>query len=334
MCIARIQSLGQHTGMNFLYGFLLVVLPLCKVVASTPSWVNNIGDCPTSEICVVGSGVTLKDAVSQGRSEVAKFFETKVKVDSRLESSSVQTGLNISEAKYEEWSSKVVSEEADELLSGIEIKKSIQENDTYFVLLSLAKSQAEKTLREKIEKIDRENEALIARDSRFLYPLVMLNLKKRNYYLSRYLVISNTPIKSVVTEEKMIQLIGKLKSLKMSLISANQKLSPSLKHLLEKIFSPLRVVFVPKNSNPKFNLKTNLNFEEAYFKVTGFKKLNSILNLELLNDKEKTLGRLSASSVQIARSKEQALEKSLEDFENQISENLDQLALDKTGDVE
>ena len=70
----------------------------------------------------------------------------------------------------------------------------------------------------------------------------------------------------------------------------------------------------------------NLNFVEEYFKVEGFKKLNVIFKIELMNRKGNVLGRVSSSSTQIARTKEQALNLAIENIEKEIKENLDQLS--------
>lgn len=297
-------------------------------VAALPEWITNIGPCTSLEICVVGSGESLRGATINGRSELAKFFETRVKVDATFSNQTIQNGLSISQAQYDEWSSKTIQEAADEFINGIETKRSENIDGTFYVLLSLPKEKAAQNFKEKIQEIDQQNNALFKKGTRLVYPLIILNLKKRDYYVSRYNLVSSQEIKSSITPSKMIEVMDKLSPIRASVFTDKEKLPASVSHMLEKIFSPLKIIFVSSKQNPSYKLRTKLAYEDQYFKVEGFKKLNVIFKIEL-SEKDKVLGRISSSSIQTARSKEKALEMALDDIENDLKENLDQLASDK-----
>lgn len=304
---------------------ILTLTMTFQAVAGLPQWVNEVGPCSPFEICVIGEGQSLKQAKSDASSEMAKFFESKVKVNSKV-ATSTESKNDILNSQFSEWTAKVIDIEADEILSGIEIKRSEQINDTFYVLASLKKAYAEQKILESIQTIDKENQALYAKNARFVYPQIIVNLKKREYYTNRLRAVSDREISASITNEKMIASLNQLSPQKVSVFSKKDKLPPQVLLMLEKIFAPLSIVFVSDKENPEFKLRTNLNFVEEYFKVEGFKKLNVIFKIELMNRKGNVLGRVSSSSTQIARSKEQALNLAIENIEKEIKENLDQLS--------
>jgi hypothetical protein len=319
--------------MKFLHTLAMILISL-NTQAALPEWVNNIGPCSESEICVIGSGNNLKSALADGSSNLAKYFEEKVKVDLSISHSSKEDNSKLNSSTFDEWTSKSINIESDEILSGIEQKKSGEFDGNYYVLLSLSKDFAAKNLKDKIEKLDKENEILFSHKTRFNYPLIFKNLKKRQYFYDRFKVVSSGAIKSLVSEDQMLGEIQKLNSVKVLLKSTNEKLPPSLLNLLEQIFSPLKVIFVSSKEGSDYTLRTRFKYNEEYFKVEGFKKLTLYLKLELLDKKNKMVGRVSSTHTIVARSKESALNLSLESLEEQIRTNLNQLVNDiKTGDV-
>lgn len=317
--------------MNILYSLILILF-LNTAKAHAPQWVNDNGACSSNEICVVGSGTSLKEATEDARAELAKYFQTKVSVNNKVSNFTNQIGLRVDEAKFSEWTSKAIETESEEIIVGAQVVRSEQDGGTFYVLMSQSKTMLAKMLKERIEKIDNENNGLDAKNTRFVYPMIWNNLTQRQFYLDRYNLVSLVPINSKITLEKISQRLKEERPIKIGLYAKKEKMPPKLMHLMEKIFSPLKIVFVPSKQNPDYKMRTELIYEDEYFKVEGFKKLNIIFKIELADKKEKVLGRVSTSSIQTARSKDQCLSLALEDIENQLRDKLDQLVSDKTGE--
>jgi hypothetical protein len=316
---------------------LLLSLALCfKAEASAPDWFTDYvkmnPGCDKELLCMVGTGQTLAEALSDARSETAKFFHTKIKAKSEIFTSSDQKGINASLGSFDEWANKSLSEETSEIISGLEVKKQEQVGSLTYVLMALEKTKMAKLLQEKIEVLDTENSQMLELGSRFTYPKMMKNLISIEALNDRYVLISMTPINLVVKKEIIQDKINKLKIVKMAIVSKARKLPTKLNHTILDLLSSLKVVVVSKKANPKYTLRSELLTEEQYLKVEGFKKLNVQFRLELLNSKSQVLGKLSALSEQVARNANQAIDLAIPDINEALQNNLNQLTNIKLDD--
>jgi hypothetical protein len=319
--------------MKKLITFVLIIFVSTQINASPiPSWISEIGPCENGYICVVGTGQSSKDAKSDGRAEFAKFFETKVKIESNTSSKSINLKNSIMDAKYEEWSSKLINEEADEVLSGIEVKNEFAGTDQYFVLMSLSKNSVAKKFKDKFLDLDNQNMALIKRGNRFVLPKIAFNLSKMARFKDRYMSVSESELKAQFSEKMYIHKISDLKTLQIAIEKSSEDVPGKILHLLASICSPLKINISHKIKNPDQWINIQFKSDEDYLKVEGFKKLNIILALELKNLKNEVVGKLNISSNTVARNKNQAIEKVLPDLENQLIENLGSLGENKIGE--
>ncbi len=307
--------------MNLLHTFILILWSQSLFSQE----IFNI-PCPETEVCVVGSGKSLAMAQNSGRSEMAQFFETKVSVDNSVSQASKQMGLVPNQALFEEWTSKVISEEASEILSGIVEKKIETKGEDFYVLMSINKDKTAKYFRDQVDLIDNENEILLNKNSRFTFPKLFLNLKKRQHFSKRYFVLTGSTILAKVSEEKVLQAYHALKPLAIYYYFEGKKLSPQLFQLVSKNLSEVKCLLKNKNATLNTQLKLVQNIREEYFKVEGFKKINIELNLSLKNGGSDA-GEIVLKTTQMGRSLNQAIEKGLEDLEIQLVENLDKLSL-------
>jgi len=298
--------------------FLCFKSPMAQEILNSP--------CPETEICVIGSGKSLAMAQNSGRSEMAKYFETKVSVESQVSSESKQVGLIPNAALFEEWTSKVISEETSEILSGITEKKVETKDDDFYVLMSIDKAKTAKYYRDQVELIDQENEILFNKNSRFAFPKLFLNLKKRQHLTKRYFVLTGSSILAKVSDEKVLQSYHQLKPLSLSYLVEGKRISSPLIQLVAKNFSEVKCQLKNKGAALSFQLKLIQNIREEYFKVEGFKKINIELKLQLISG-EKDQGEVIINTTQVGRSFNQALEKGLEELETELIENLDKLSL-------
>jgi hypothetical protein len=316
--------------------FLLVFSMLLSLgaQASAPYWFSDYvkanPGCDKEYLCAVGVGATLPEALGDARSEVAKFFQNKIKsktqVSSASEEKSNQLVMTGSAGSFDEWTNKTISEETSEMISGLEIRKQEQAGDQTYVLMTLDRSKTAALLKVKIEELDTEDFQLLELNSRFAYPKMMKNLILIEALNDRYTLVSSIPLKLKVKKENLQAKIFQLRPVNMALVATGKKLPARLNHLLVDLLSPLKVVIVSRKLSPKYTLRSEIVTEEQYLKVEGFKKLNVQFRLELLNSKSQVMGKMSALSEQVARNSEQAIEKAIPEIKETLQDNLDQLS--------
>lgn len=315
--------------MKFLLGLgSLILWASGSAGAAAPDWFSDvekaIAGCDQNYLCVSGEGSTLNEALGMSRTEAAKFFQTKIESRSQVSLTSGQKGLP-SGASVDEWTSKSLSEETSEMLSGLEIKRQEEKDGRYYVVLALDKTTAAKQMRESIEKLDLVNVKAFELNSRFAYPKILKNLTVIDGLMDRHRLLSAHAIPLQVKRDIVLERMNKLKPMKLALMTKGKKLPSRISHSLIDMLSPLRVVLVPLKSAPKYRLISELVVEDQYFKVEGFKKVNVNLKVELINDQKVTLGKISALSEQVARTTGQAIEKALPDLKDHLQEHLEEL---------
>ncbi len=303
---------------------------LLTVTAATPDWfadyVKSTPACEHDLLCTVGYGDTLAEALSEARSETAKFFQAKIQSKSELSSVSEQKGTSLAKGTFNEWSSKAVSVETSEIINGLEIKRQDQIDGHFYVLMALDRAKTATLLKDKIQKIDTENIQMIELNSRFNYPKILKNLVLIELYNDRYTLLSSNTIILKVKKETLQDKINNLPSLKLSLVTKGKKIPIKLNHTLMELLSPLKVVIVSQKKAPQYTLKGELITEDQYFNVPGFKKINVVYKLELLDSKNVVIGKMSTFSEQIARNSDQAIEKAIPVIKETLQDNLDQLS--------
>lgn len=322
--------------MKFLLGLgLVAVLFSGNAQASAPEWFSDfekaVNGCDQIDLCVAGEGASLNEALGMGRTEVAKFFQTKIESKSQISVTSEQKGLPVN-ATVDEWTNKSLSEETNEILSGLEIKKQQEKDGRYYVVMGLNKSTAAKEIRQRIEELDQINAKAFELNSRFSFPKILSNLSLIEALINRHRLLSAAPVQLKVAREQVLQKANRLKPIKLSMVTKGKKLPAKLSHTLIDLLSPLRIILVPQKSGPKYKLISEIIVEDQYFKVEGFKKLNVNLRVELQNSEKITLGKISALSEQVARTNEQAIEKAAPELKNYLMEHLDELSTLKMED--
>ncbi len=322
--------------MKFLLGLgLAAVLFSGNAQATAPDWFSDfektVNGCDQTDLCVAGEGASLNEALSMGRTEVAKFFQTKIESRSQVSVTSEQKGLP-SGASVGEWTNKSLSEETNEILSGLEIKKQQEKDGRYYVVMGLHKATAAKEIRQRIDELDQINAKAFELNSRFSYPKILNNLSLVEALINRHRLLSGAPVVLKVNREAVLQKINRLKPMKLSMVTKGKKLPAKLSHTLIDLLSPLRIVLVPLKSGPKYTLVSEILVEDQYFKVEGFKKLNVNLRVELQNAGKTSFGKISALSEQVARTNEQAIEKAAPELKDYLIEHLDELSTLKMED--
>lgn len=305
-----------------IFKWILVFALNNSYAANLPEWVKEVGPCSPLEICVIGSGKTLKEATADSKAEMAKYFETKVSANTEVINTSKSIGLSMSDQSFNEWTAKDIKVSTEEVLSGLLQKNAAEVNGEYYVLLALNKEAMAKSLREKIEKIDVENQLLYEKNNRFAIPLIIQRLGERKFLNDRYNLISNLEIISKVSEVEVIKRVSSLSPMNVALVSEKQKLPVEILVTLEKIFSPLNIILVNTKNPYELKLKSKFISNDEYFKVEGFKKTTYILKLELQNKSGQAVGRITSNTTIVSRNKDKGLKEAVDYFEKDIKKNI------------
>jgi hypothetical protein len=318
--------------MKFLLGLSFA---LClELTATRPAWAfapnwfsdfeKTVPGCDLNYLCVTGEGATLNEALAMGRLEMAKYFATKIESTSQVTLASEQKG-HVSTASVEEWTSKSLNEETSEILSGVEIKKQEEASGRYYVVMGLNKSITEKEISGRIEELDLINAKAFDFNSRFAFPKILRNLTLLDALIDRYRLVSSRPVKLKVSRDQVLEKMNKLKPIKLAMVTKGRKLPAKISHSFIDMLSPLRVIIVPLKSTPRYTLVSEIIVEDQYFKVSGFKKLNVNLRVQLHNSEKVSLGKISVLSEQVARSTDQAIEKAAPELKDYLQDHLDEL---------
>lgn len=307
-----------------IYKWILVFALNNSYAAELPNWISEVGPCSPAEICVIGSGRSLKEAMADSKAEMAKYFESKISAKTAVINESKSIGLSMSQQSFNEWTAKEITVSTEEVLSGLSQKNATEINGEFYVLLSLSKDSMAKSLRERIEKIDIENATLFEKNNRFNYPLMMQNFSERKFLNDRYNLVSSNELRPKISEADLVIKISNLSPLNILLVSEKNKLPAEMLATLERILSPLNIVLVNSKNPYELKLKTKLISNDEYFKVEGFKKTTFILKLEMQNKKAQTIGRISSSTQIVSRNKDKGFKEAIEFFEKDIRKNIGQ----------
>jgi hypothetical protein len=320
--------------------FLLIpgLLLSLSAMASAPQWFSDfektVNGCDQNYLCVTGEGASLNEALGMSRTEAAKFFQTKIQSETHLtltsEQKTVQSGNPA--GKYDEWTNKTLSEETNEILSGLEIKKQEEREGRYYVVMGLNKFNTAKEILSRIEELDQSNEKAFELNSRFTYPRILKNLSIIDGLTDRHRLVSSQPVKLKVKREEVLEKINRLKPLKLAMLTKGKKLPAKLSHIIIDLLSPLKLIIVSSKTKPKYSLISEVIIEDQYFKVEGFRKLNVNWRVELQNSQKLMLGKISALSEQVARTSEQAMEKAAPELKDYLQEHLDEITTIKMED--
>lgn len=307
-----------------------------SALASAPQWFSDfektISGCDQNYLCVTGEGATLNEALGMSRVEAAKYFQTKIESASHVSLTSEQKGVIPSGSSVDEWTNKTLSEETNEIISGLEIKRQEELEGRYYVVMGLNKSNTAKEILSRIEELDQNNEKAFELNSRFTYPKILKNLSLIDGLVDRHRLVSSQTIKLKVKREQVLERINKLRPLKLAMLTKGKKLPSKLSHTLIDLLSPLKIIIVPTKSLPKYKLISEVIVEDQYFKVEGFRKLNVNWRVELQNSQKLMLGKISALSEQVARTNEQAIEKATPELKDYLQEHLDEITTIKMED--
>ncbi|EQC42924.1 LPP20 lipoprotein [Bacteriovorax sp. BSW11_IV] len=294
----------------------LMMLSL-SIYAASPEWVNKLDTdkklCKKdNEICAVGIGESESLAKSNARAEILKYFKTQI--SSKFTSELSLVGKEVSES-----SSERIEEITEGAISGIDIRKTDEDETNYYALAVLNKKNAAKILRNEITKLDEMIKTLSSsKDGKDIFEMEERYIERESIY-ERYLLVSKTKLPAPISFKEMFakkKQITKNVLVKVTIEEEGKKL---VSGLVKKELSALGYKSVANNQS--HDLLGKFYPEKMYMNVDGFEKYNFILEITAQNKKgEKNT--IKESFQTVGRDYDQAYSKAIESVSDYLNKNL------------
>ena len=290
-----------------------------------PPWVEDTNKyCGDEKLCAVGEGTGGEEASARGREGLAKIFETRV-------SSHSQAHLNYAQGQVgQETFSRHLQESTNLVLEGAKVEKRWQRDKVHYALVSLERFLGARILRQRIDSLDQEIEALYKSDRRSALGQALSLYDTRDALSIHYLILRPTPIDPRVTRA---QLHGKRESLgagggQVIFLEKRDGEFQSFYDGLIRELLDLNYRVVTK-SQEKFDFRVEAAFRvrKGHMNVEGFERHIVSLGLSSFSSGGQRVGHLSLEVEETGRSRDHAVERALARLNRDASEKIEELNL-------
>lgn len=301
---------------------------------SKPKWLSSPDEfCPPTLLCAVGSGTGQMNAQINARAEIAKIFETKVKSKMTITTSSSQTSDadSILSGGMDEDTYQQVTEAAEGVLDGVEIKESWEDDESVYALASLHKRKAADRLASKMDELDEKIKTHYDLGKRSDLSKCLKFLKVRTALDLRYEILKGRRYTNAISYSQIMKkkrAKGKLGTTILLDFKEVGKISEVGTWVTEKLLEEDFKVTRRKKNTHTFTVKGALASEKQYFNVKGFVKYKFLLSLKSKNKNGEVVGSVSHTVLQTGRSFKQAYMNAIPSIKRFINEDLDQLNMD------
>jgi len=299
-----------------------------KVISSFPNWVSAPGQsCSKSEICSLGEGANLNQAMTNAREGIQKVFETEI--TSRFSSSSASSN---NEVDFERLQSEL-TELTNGILKGAEIKHTYQGGHNVFALATLNKLKLGSLIFSEIKKLDEKIDVLM-KDKHPYSSLTLGELyKKRESLAYRYEFLVGKKLRLSYSYKEIFDKVraayGKI------LVQINiegddsEKVLSTVSHSL----TDLGIQVLGKTNHEKSGsqnkqthfLQLKIKSEKEYLNVRGFEKYNVQFLATLKNKEGLETSSLNYEVVETGRDQRQCLLRALPEIQKYITLNMKEL---------
>lgn len=298
-----------------------------------PEWLNEAAKgCNLNELCAVGEAPGSLGADVAARNNLAKIFETKVRSNLNIgtsSSSTVKSGV-VSGVVNEEVSQRI-QEQTDQVLKGVEIRVVYEDDESFYALAVLNKKVAARRIAAEIEAVDTEMSAYLndGRRSSLNKALkryyIRNNLNERHQFLADRRIASPVSLRTILKKKKQKRDLGTTVKVKFHEVGGISEVNHLIiSHLLENDFK----VVTGENRKSSFTIKGSLKKEEQHMNVKGFKRFKFFLQLKSENTNSEKIGALEFSSVQTGRNVQHAYENAMPEIKKYLDEKLGELNID------
>lgn len=299
--------------------FIFFLILTSNVFAeNVPDWLLNTDKyCSKNEYCATGEGNTLNSAKTDARNNIQKIFETKV-------SSKYSNTLENDNDKVSENTFNEVSDETNGILNGVNITKSYNQGNKYYVLAVLDKTIVIKNIENDVKQIDEKMEILMKEDN-YGSSLKLENLyKEREQLNKKYLFLTGNELKENVSYRQMLKNKNTKKNSSPSYFIKVDEPYDSLYSVIKEILvkNDLKVINQPTGGLIK-NVKADLKMTKDYINVKGFERYKINFNVDISKN-GKSSGFIKLEFLETGRNKEQIYGKSIERIREYIEKNFDE----------
>lgn len=334
-------------------------------VQERPAWINApLSECQESlEICAVGEGMGGMEAEANARKAIALIFEAKIQGKKTFTKSTYQReeqggGSNLASSNssstaadkstkrnwqeagqgqtiVDESSFSQIEEVADAVLSGIQIRKKYEDRDAVFAYAVMDKIKVQRELKRKIELIDEKMVALQKEGKRGVYRKLIKFDELREEINRRYQFLSGQAIPKTISFANINQTknanIGH-KVVVLINIDPSQSGLKDLLPLINKLLHEQEYSVLPKDHKsliaPNLHLTGNLQSEEQFLNVPGFKRYRWLLSLQFERPHGEKIATTEHSVVKTGRSYEDAYAQALAELREYLAKEWDGLGVE------
>tara|TARA_R110002072_G_scaffold1989_3_gene16475 strand:+ start:38400 stop:39287 length:888 start_codon:yes stop_codon:yes gene_type:complete len=289
--------------------FSILILIIQPTLAQKPSWLSDIqSKCKPSQLCAVGEGASLNFAKINATTEISKIFSNKVK-------SSFRTNIEYLSEETIESATEKIQEKTEMELSGVEHPFIYEDETSYYAFATLNKRKFADKIKNEFKSINEELESLSDSKKSNIFKMNTL-FAQQEVLNQQYLVLTGFELRSFVSVKKIQDYIQKNKAKKIYIYNKNKKLIPIVK-ILEQLFSD--VGFDINNQGQHKKVTLEMNIKKEYFNVDGFEK--HLITMTIDHKSSKSV----IQQTIIARNKEQAISKFINQTKPKLEEKLGKL---------
>jgi hypothetical protein len=318
------------------FGIVLIAIIISSMNSITyarPSWVEQPATaCSPRELCAVGEALGLLGAEMRAREAIARAFETEVSSQLTITQSatSSQSSEQILHAQTHEEVQSRMKQVTQMMLSNVIIRESFVSQDGVYALAVLNKRQTAERLQEEMRTIDQENKNRMSSGSRSDLMVVQRNLEIRDRLNQFYHFMSNEYLKSPVSKDDLWQKRKAFRERAITIYAVKPQSEAELRiyHDVIKELLAFDYKVVDRADLPhRYRVELELKKNARHLNVRGFEKLELQL---MINSFEGPVqkGSIKMSKEQIARNALQAFERTLPEFQKELSQYINQLNLD------
>jgi hypothetical protein len=300
--------------------------PPVAPMSSQPGWLDNLeAHCKKSQLCAVGSGESRSMAKVSATAELAKIFETQVKVE-------FQSELKDDNGVLSSKTSENIKQVTDLALEGVSHPQIFEGPELYHALAVIHRRKGARQFEKEMKRLDAEMKALGADPKTGTWFFIESLIKQREVFHKRYSFLTGFDKPGPYSYAEVLK---KKRAASRGIVvhlmideKSPKRVQPYLADLLsESGFA----VTKGKNWNAKSThlLSGKLRYEKSHLKVKGFQKYQFVLTLESQNRQKVQSSNFNITVKTIGRSFEQNYQNAIEQFKDKILKKFGKISFKK-----
>lgn len=312
------------TKFNFILIGVLLLGPLS--IFARPEWMEDTSKvCKKSELCAVGSGISLSMAKVNATSAIAKIFETKIKA-------SFTTETTFEDGKEKNWGNERVEEVTEMALNGISHPYSYNGKEFYYSLAKVRKSKLARVFQKEMDQLEDKMRGLL-NNNRTGALFELENLYKSWETLSkRYMFLTGIDKSAPISYGQILKRKKDAASNVIIHLYLDEKkpaqITPHLESILTQIGYTIAKGEVMSNEATHL-LIGKLKWQQEFLKVKGFEKYKFVFSLDAKNRRHMQSGKLNFELSETGRNFEQAYQKVVGKIKKNIENELHKISFEK-----